>query len=368
MVKADAIALSMRVHGLTVTPNSPSTAYAATNAGVGKSIDSGATWTTVNTGLVNRDVYSVTVDAVNPNLIYAGTWGGGVFKSTNAGASWTAVNTGLTDLNINTSLLYAGTENSGLFLSFDAGKSWVSINNGVASNSIKSLKLDPMDTSILYLGTGNGGIQKGLRGAPVGLATLEYGQASVNKLTVALTVACDDRGGSGCTQYQLSHDGITWMSRVSYVANPTSPLTWTLQAGTDGVRDIYARFFDAVGNSSIVTDSINYDTLAPAVPTFSTISSVAGGGKTLVTLTGTTDLYTKVQVRNYGNLIGLVDSNGSSWQLDTYSGQAKGYQYTATPTDRAGNVSALSPVFTDGLDGMALGSSYSHSLKISGLC
>ncbi len=58
------------------------------------STNNGASWTEVNNGLTNTNVFAFAVSGTN---LFAGTLGGGVFLSTNNGTSWTAVNTGLTN-------------------------------------------------------------------------------------------------------------------------------------------------------------------------------------------------------------------------------------------------------------------------------
>jgi hypothetical protein len=60
------------------------------------------------------------MDPTAPNTLYAGTSGGGVFKSTDGGANWSAANSGLTNLSIyslaiNPTMLYAGTWYGGAF-------------------------------------------------------------------------------------------------------------------------------------------------------------------------------------------------------------------------------------------------------------
>jgi hypothetical protein len=59
----------------------------------------------------------IAIDPVNSQIVYAGTRGGGVFKTTNGGTSWTAINTGLTDYDVyalaidpaNSQIVYTGT-------------------------------------------------------------------------------------------------------------------------------------------------------------------------------------------------------------------------------------------------------------------
>ena len=58
--------------------------------GVFLSTNNGTSWTQVNSGLANKNVYAL---AVSPNgagdtNLFAGTYGGGVYLSTNNGLSW----------------------------------------------------------------------------------------------------------------------------------------------------------------------------------------------------------------------------------------------------------------------------------------
>src|SRR5438445_13444707 len=75
----------------------PGSIYAATNNGVFKSTDGGASWTPASTGLEGIPVFSLAIDSVSHATLYAGTSGSRVFKSTNSGQSWTADSTVLID-------------------------------------------------------------------------------------------------------------------------------------------------------------------------------------------------------------------------------------------------------------------------------
>ena len=96
--------------------------FAGTINGVFRSIDSGASWTQVNSGLTNSYVYSLTTNGSN---LFAGTdiygGGGGVFISNNNGNSWMQVNPGpnypigstIYALAVNGSNLFIGTAGYG---------------------------------------------------------------------------------------------------------------------------------------------------------------------------------------------------------------------------------------------------------------
>ncbi|MDN5273936.1 hypothetical protein QTO31_18365 [Chloroflexus sp. MS-CIW-1] len=75
------------IYALAIDPTTPSTLYAgAYGGGVFKSTNGGATWSAVNTGLSNKEVWALAIDPINTNTIYVATYGG-VFKSANGGAT-----------------------------------------------------------------------------------------------------------------------------------------------------------------------------------------------------------------------------------------------------------------------------------------
>jgi len=76
-----------------VAPSDPSRVYAGNSFGVYKSADGGTTWVYSSTGIVGgdinraRDVRALAVDPGNPDIVYAATMLG-VYKTTNGGQTW----------------------------------------------------------------------------------------------------------------------------------------------------------------------------------------------------------------------------------------------------------------------------------------
>src|SRR5450759_2092838 len=99
---------------LAINPKTPTTVYVSTERGIFRSIDSGDTWTAVNTqGLAAWQVMVLTIDPKTPTTLYAVT-NGGLFRSTNSGKHWTLglPRVGASSLIINPltpTTLYAGT-------------------------------------------------------------------------------------------------------------------------------------------------------------------------------------------------------------------------------------------------------------------
>jgi len=151
------------IYALAIDPTTPSTPYAGTyGGGMFKSTNGGATWSAVNTGLSNKEVWALAIDPINTNTIYVGTYGG-VFKSANGGATWSAVNNGLTNTAVfalaidptNSNTLYAGTYfGGGVFKSTNGGTNWSAVNTGLTNLDVYALAID---STMLYAGTRYGG-------------------------------------------------------------------------------------------------------------------------------------------------------------------------------------------------------------------
>jgi hypothetical protein len=64
------------VWALIIDPDTPTTVYAGTHAGIFKSVNGAGSWTPVNTGLSNTFVNALAIDPSTPATVYAGTNGG----------------------------------------------------------------------------------------------------------------------------------------------------------------------------------------------------------------------------------------------------------------------------------------------------
>ncbi len=193
-----------------------------------KSEDRGVTWTP--TGLQDCDVTDLAVDPWNPAVVYAtaGTrevppcgpggcdWAPGwVYKSVDGGASWTAVPLGhnrtLAIDPIHPSTLYVGTSN-GVWKSVDGGASWIEARAGLPEGRISELAIDPRDPSILYAATVYSGVFKSIDG---GESWWTSNEAARLATADALVIDPDDpdviyAGTRGAGIYKSSDGGLGW--------------------------------------------------------------------------------------------------------------------------------------------------------------
>ncbi len=116
----------------------------------------------VEVGPYGGSVVALVADPVNPNVMYAGSWGAGVFRSTDGGNVWVAYNQGLKNLNIDSlaidpvrpNVLYAGTHAGGVYKSVDSGASWSAANTGIQADAIVySLAVNPANPNLVLAGT-----------------------------------------------------------------------------------------------------------------------------------------------------------------------------------------------------------------------
>ena len=155
------------VLALAVDPHSSDVVYAAVGTsgpsapGIYRSTDGGASWTALAGGLVGSSFNAVTVDPIDPTILYAGTTDTGIFRSADGGASWVPVNEGLTGLDVTSitidaqtpSVVYAGTS-GGVFRSADSGAHWVCL--GFHEATISTVVSDPASPSTVYAAMLNG--------------------------------------------------------------------------------------------------------------------------------------------------------------------------------------------------------------------
>jgi ABC-type transport system substrate-binding protein/photosystem II stability/assembly factor-like uncharacterized protein len=204
------------VYALTVSPDNPDVVYAGTWGGVFRSVDRGATWTHILSDVSGSPypyVSSLVIDPSNTQVIYVGTWDSGVHKTSDGGMTWAHVNNGLTNLDVrslaidpaNPQVVYAGTYSGGAFKSVDGGATWAQISVGLDLVSIFAFAIDPTNTQVIYAGT-----------------QVYYGieNRSVFKST------------DGGATWALMNNGVTEWGASSLAIDPTH--TQTIYAGTSG--------------------------------------------------------------------------------------------------------------------------------------
>jgi hypothetical protein len=212
------------LNAIAIDPTDRQTIYvSAFDGGFFKSINGGASWTSWISANSDKSLgrvkfYSISVDQISSQTIYAGT-DGGLLKSDNRGGSWSLAQSGITDVSIhavavapnNSKILYAGSETAGVFKSIDAGNSWTPVGSGIPIASYAmTIVIDPNNSQKVYVGTINNGLYLSTDGG--GSWTGDGHVHTVN------AIAIDPKNGqtiyAGSDSYGLvksSDGGATWV-------------------------------------------------------------------------------------------------------------------------------------------------------------
>ena len=135
-------------------------------------------------------VLGVTIDPVDPRTVFVVAHGGGVFRSKNGGASWTVLNEGLPNKQVfslalhpkEPGKLYLGTD-QGIFFSGVRGAKWRPLSRDLDKRNIRAIAIDPAEPDVLYAATDRGvflGKKNRWRRNSIGIANDDVRALAVN--------------------------------------------------------------------------------------------------------------------------------------------------------------------------------------------
>lgn len=238
--------------GLTLALNSNQDVFAGVGNDLFRSVDSGVSWSPVNTGFFSGPIQALAIDFFGSDAIFAGT-GGGVFRSTDNGANWSPVNNGLTDTNVRALTfvfdLFAGTP-SGVFRSTDGGDSWTPINNGLTTTNVNVLFVHT-STGDVFAGTDGGGIFRSIDNGDTWTA-VNTGLSNLTVQAFTLNVNNDVIAATQGGLFRSLDGGVTW-GEINTGLTSLDVRTLTL----DGSGEVFAGAF---GNPGIFRSIDNGDT------------------------------------------------------------------------------------------------------------
>ncbi len=158
------------VSALVISPNFPTDnlVFAGTSGGVFRSIDRGASWTAVNSGLGSLKILALALSPAYPSdTTLLAVTAAGLFKSSNNGTSWSKVGTDLDGVELtsvafspsySTDLtIFAGSTN-GVFGSSDSGATWTNLSTGLTNRNIRTIAVSPTfaSSNMLLAATADG--------------------------------------------------------------------------------------------------------------------------------------------------------------------------------------------------------------------
>jgi photosystem II stability/assembly factor-like uncharacterized protein len=128
----------VQIRTLAVSPRAYHLAYAGSEVGVYRSDDNGVSWELLVSPMAGMQTWSIAVDPIDPQVIFAGTKPPAIFRSSDGGKSWERLSPGIPDecpigpprvTNLvidprNHHNVWAGVELGGVFCSSDSGDHW----------------------------------------------------------------------------------------------------------------------------------------------------------------------------------------------------------------------------------------------------
>lgn len=233
--------------------------WKSTTGGIGANA-----WTRIETGYPSLAVSWITIDSVNPSVIFIGTgenygyqyslnglnirvtrgmYGIGILKTTNAGSTWSKSldwsynnQRGVWRVIMNPknhNVLYAATT-EGVYKTNNAGSNWNQILN---YQMVMDLEINPVDTSVIYISVGN--LSNDIPNANVGIYKTVNAGTSWTKLSGGLPSFW-----SGKAMIELYKNNPNFVyasipsdisSYVGYYTSTDAGTTWTLKNTTIGI-------------------------------------------------------------------------------------------------------------------------------------
>jgi photosystem II stability/assembly factor-like uncharacterized protein len=159
--------LNSRIQALVAHPKEPHTVFAGGDTGLFVSHDGGAKWERIGAQGDLPTIWSLTIDPVDPDILFAGTRPAGVYRSRDGGRQWEKLSvdiapecsigtpfvTGLVVDPDDHRMVWAGVEIDGVFRSVDGGDTWTHQKTGLYDPDIHSVAIAKTEPKRIYAST-----------------------------------------------------------------------------------------------------------------------------------------------------------------------------------------------------------------------
>jgi photosystem II stability/assembly factor-like uncharacterized protein len=159
--------LNSRIQALVAHPKETHTVFAGGDTGLFVSRDGGARWERVGDNGALPTIWSLTIDPIDPDILFAGTRPAAVHRSRDGGLHWEKLAVDIArECSIGTPLVtslvvdpddhrtvWAGVEIDGVFRSRDGGDTWTHLDGGLYDPDIHAVALAATQPKRLYAST-----------------------------------------------------------------------------------------------------------------------------------------------------------------------------------------------------------------------
>lgn len=340
------------ITALAADPKSASTVYAATQNGLYKTTDAGATWNAVGNGLPEgAPIYPLAVDPANSQSIYAVAQNFGVFQSADGGANWAAINNGITGVGqsvfqtggpalvfdpFNTSHILLKTDVAE-FQTNDGGETW-----SPYSFQYDCLAFDPGNQGVAYATNNVNNIESIFKSTDAGNTWTGFSSLPTvcNELMVdphssSTLYAGAPEGALKSGLLKSTDGGVTWTA----LSAPSTYAVAQIAANPVQVNTIYALFYQSLFETS--DGGMTFSQLAPGLSVLTFAVSADGSGIYAATQGASNVFVTKFDPSGqnilYSTYVGgsLIDQTAGlsvDAQGDVYvAGQTQSPDFPVTP-------------------------------------
>jgi photosystem II stability/assembly factor-like uncharacterized protein len=159
--------LNSRIQALVLHPTAPHTIFAGGDTGLFVSANGGADWERVGTQGEIPTIWSLAIDPVDPQILFAGTRPAGVYRSRDGGQTWEKLAVDIaaecsigvpfvTSVMVDPDdhrVVWAGVEIDGVFQSLDGGDTWAHVETGLYDPDIHAMAIAATTPKRVYAST-----------------------------------------------------------------------------------------------------------------------------------------------------------------------------------------------------------------------
>jgi photosystem II stability/assembly factor-like uncharacterized protein len=178
--------LNSRIQAFGLHPTEPQMIYAGGDTGLFVSHTGGAKWERIGAPGEVPTIWSLTVDPIDPSILFAGTRPAGLYRSRDGGQRWEKLAADIAkECSIGTPFvtsvlvdpgdhrrIWAGVEIDGVFRSLDGGDSWTHVEAGLYDPDIHAMAIAATHPTRVFASTARelfASIDKGEKWQPLGI-------------------------------------------------------------------------------------------------------------------------------------------------------------------------------------------------------
>ena len=264
------------IEEVAISPADSNTVFVVGQLGVYRSVEAGINWQLINA----HGSYAIAISPLDSNIIiiggerraYVGVEEGGIFQSTDGGETWIRAGGELPSDMVREIvfapsapyIIYAACFD-GLYKSIDHGLTWKVAHNGfISPPMLYSVAVDPYDSDVVYMGTGQDGIYRSSNGGeswqPIGtgLGTTHVASIAIdpgNQQVIYVGGGINPSTGTPGVYRSIDNLGNSWQP---YMDGMGSRAIYDIKLDKSNPQNIYAATYGGMWKFTVVAGPEDY--------------------------------------------------------------------------------------------------------------